>query len=213
MHTVYEDSKRVKIQWLEEEKENVYKFAYVDWIEPQTIISTVKVKRTENNKLISIEEEDLNRIKALLDQAIKHGGIVVDGTSSSDEAASDKSTIGSDSEKEESKEPQRKRKKTSEKPKKKVRKTSPQPSTDVAAATVSGDVAVNGNKKPASATDPYTFDDDRSNSTVKSEKITTPLPTSENNTTATSKQPLSTSSITVTPTTNTKTKLPFSSPS
>jgi hypothetical protein len=61
VNNVYETSKRIKIQWLEEEKENEYKHSFVDWIQPQTIITTVSVIKQEND-FYKIEDSDITRI-------------------------------------------------------------------------------------------------------------------------------------------------------
>ena len=200
---VYENTKKVKIQWLEEQTENVYKLAYIDWIEPLTIISTVSVKKLEENKMFSVDAEDLTRIKALLDQAIKNGGIVLDeSSSSSDEEESDES-------KSEDEEKQKKRKNSEDiqKSKAKIRKTSPSKDTSDAGVMLKLD------------TDPYTFDDDRSSGSsiiVSKKKIkSNKLPKADENETTVEpvknvdvssspaidvKPKISSSSITITPT-------------
>jgi hypothetical protein len=40
--TVYEDSKKCKIQWMEDLGDNKYKFGQVDWVDPLAIICKVR---------------------------------------------------------------------------------------------------------------------------------------------------------------------------
>ena len=109
---VYEDSRRCKVQWLEDVAPNKYEFSSVDYIQPMTIIAKVRVKREEDStssssssRLISIEEKDLARVKALLEKIKETGHVTADSSeledsddtnkatsSASDEA--DKSTLG-----------------------------------------------------------------------------------------------------------------------
>jgi hypothetical protein len=60
-HSIYDDSKKCKIQWLEETAPNTYKYDIVDWMDPSAIIAKVNVKRTANN-LIEIEQKDLEKV-------------------------------------------------------------------------------------------------------------------------------------------------------
>ncbi|CAF0785252.1 unnamed protein product [Brachionus calyciflorus] len=81
-HTIYEDSKKCKIQWLEDveskKKPNRYKFGYVDWLDPSTILSKVHVHRVVDSNYLSLDEEDLKKVNELLDKAVKEGGIIVE---------------------------------------------------------------------------------------------------------------------------------------
>ena len=201
VNNVYETSKRIKIQWLEEEKENEYKHSFVDWIQPQTIITTVSVIKQEND-FYKIEDSDITRIKSLLDQAIKHGGIELenDEKSSSNESEIDDSSSEREVE-------SKKRTNTDEiQNKSKMRKIIP-PVSDNSNSDIESSKQIE-----LKQTDPYTFDDDRSSGSssinnknkktevvsecksVKIKQIVTP-------------KPQSSSSITITPSTNTKTHL------
>ena len=61
-HAIYEDSKKCKVQWLEEAGENLYKMGYVDWIDPATIVARVKVRRRKENHLLQIDTNDLDKV-------------------------------------------------------------------------------------------------------------------------------------------------------
>jgi hypothetical protein len=99
VNKIYDDSKRCKIQWLEgKEEENKYKFGYVDFIDPATIITKVKVNKVTLNKKESEEStyyyeivnEDLEKVKGLLNKALQDGGITVEFQSSESDSLSDK---------------------------------------------------------------------------------------------------------------------------
>jgi hypothetical protein len=61
-HAIYEDSKKCKIQWLEEAGENLYKMGYVDWVDPATIVARVKVRRRKEDHLLQIDAADLEKV-------------------------------------------------------------------------------------------------------------------------------------------------------
>ena len=93
MNKIYDDSKRCKIQWLEgNEDVNKYKFGYVDFIDPATIITKVKVNKQEDDQgyYYEIVNEDLEKVKGLLDKALQDGGITVEFQSSESDSLSDK---------------------------------------------------------------------------------------------------------------------------
>lgn len=90
-HAIYEDSKRCKIQWLEEVGESRYKMGYVDWIDPATIVMRVKMRRTDDH-LMRIDADDLKRVNELVDKALKEGGITVDFDKESGKHATAKKT-------------------------------------------------------------------------------------------------------------------------
>jgi hypothetical protein len=107
VNAVYEESKKCKVQWLEDVDVNKYTFSVVDYIQPMTIIAKVSVKRClpsdqDQDKaggakgLISIEEKDLERVKKLLDKIKETGHLTMDSseledssdhTTNSDEAS------------------------------------------------------------------------------------------------------------------------------
>jgi len=93
VNKIYDDSKRCKIQWLEgNEDVNKYKFGYVDFIDPATIITKVKVNKQEDDQgyYYEIVNEDLEKVKGLLDKALQDGGITVEFQSSESDSLSDK---------------------------------------------------------------------------------------------------------------------------
>ena len=105
VNAVYEESKKCKVQWLEDVAPNKYTFSVVDFIQPMTIITKVSVKRCPPDEddgqggpkgLISIEEKDLERVKNLLEKIKETGHLTVDSSeledsdqqTNSDEASS-----------------------------------------------------------------------------------------------------------------------------
>lgn len=88
VNSIYEDSKKSKIQWLEEIKpgENKYKYGYVDWVDPFAIIARVNVNRIADSNYFAIEEEDLKKVNNLLEIALKDGGITVEFDSADEES-------------------------------------------------------------------------------------------------------------------------------
>jgi ankyrin repeat protein/predicted DNA-binding WGR domain protein len=93
VNKIYDDSKKCKIQWLEEtSEENRFKYGYVDWIDPLTIITKVKVNKvtSDDNYYFEIIKEDLDKVKDMLLKAIQDGGITVEFQSSESDTLSDK---------------------------------------------------------------------------------------------------------------------------
>ena len=86
VNAVYEESKRCKVQWLEDVAPNKYKFSVVDYIQPMSIITKVSVKHcapsSDNDAkgLISIEEKDLERVTRLLEKIKESGHLTVDSS-------------------------------------------------------------------------------------------------------------------------------------
>ena len=86
VNAVYEESKRCKVQWLEDVAPNKYKFSVVDYIQPMSIITKVSVKHcapsSDNDAkgLISIEEKDLERVTSLLEKIKESGHLTVDSS-------------------------------------------------------------------------------------------------------------------------------------
>ncbi len=75
-HSIYEDSKKCKIQWMDKLNDNEYKCGLVDWLDPSAIISKVAVNRV--NIVYRIDKDDLKKVNGLLKKAIKDGGIYVE---------------------------------------------------------------------------------------------------------------------------------------
>lgn len=71
---IFDTSKQSKVQWLEEIGSNRYKLGQVDWLDPQSIVCKVHVKRISESKY-EVVESDLKKVKELLAQALKNGGI------------------------------------------------------------------------------------------------------------------------------------------
>lgn len=89
VNSIYDDSKKCKIQWLEEMGDNKYKYGLVDWVDPLAIIAKVKVKRcADDANLLQVLDEDIKKVSFLLEKALKDGGITVEFTD--DEDSSDK---------------------------------------------------------------------------------------------------------------------------
>ena len=81
VNAVYEDSKRCKIQWLEDVAPNKYSFSSVDWIQPLSIIAKVQVKRVaDSDNLIAIEEKDLTKVTGLLEKIKETGHLTMDSS-------------------------------------------------------------------------------------------------------------------------------------
>ena len=107
-HTIYEDSKKCKIQWLEEidakKKPVQYKFGDVDWLDPSSIICKVHVHKVADSSRMTLDENDLAKVTDLLEKAVKEGGIIVEfeqekeTSSESDKAAVASSSSDSDKE-------------------------------------------------------------------------------------------------------------------
>jgi len=100
VNSIYEDSKKCKIQWLEDFEKNKYKFGLVDWIDPFTIISKVNVRKVSN--YFQIEEDDLKKVNDLLEKALKDGGITVEFSSDEENSKSAKTQSDSETEQESS---------------------------------------------------------------------------------------------------------------
>ena len=90
VNAINEESKKCKIQWLEDVGVNKYKYGLVDWVDPFTIISKVKVKKVGG--FFEIDEDDLANVNKLLEKAIKDGGITVEFDSEDDDSSSEEET-------------------------------------------------------------------------------------------------------------------------
>jgi hypothetical protein len=90
VNAINEESKKCKIQWLEDVGVNKYKYGLVDWVDPFTIISKVKVNKVGG--FFEIDEDDLANVNKLLEKAIKDGGITVEFDSEDDESSSEEET-------------------------------------------------------------------------------------------------------------------------
>jgi hypothetical protein len=87
INKLYEDTKKTKIEWLEEIKTNTYEVSFVDWLDPLSIIRAVKIIKTKNPRklkknediyLYSINTEDLLKIERKLKEAIEGVAFVSD---------------------------------------------------------------------------------------------------------------------------------------
>ena len=98
VESVYEHSKKSKIQWLEEIEPNKYKYGIVDWVEPYSIISRVKCRRVPRKAgqadLVEIVEKDLEKVQDLVQKAVTEGGITVDFDEVAGDTDSDESIVG-----------------------------------------------------------------------------------------------------------------------
>lgn len=73
---------------------NTYKYGYVDWVDPSTLISKVTTRRlSDNSNLFKIDEDDLKKVNNLLEIALKNGGIIVEFSSHSDDSDEQKSDV------------------------------------------------------------------------------------------------------------------------
>jgi hypothetical protein len=107
INRLYEDTKKSKIEWLELIENNKYEVSFVDWLDPLSIIRPVrvtsfhnpqKVRKTEENLLYSISDEDLEKIERKLKEAIEGVAFVSDTDSESMSTTTSSSSLSMDHE-------------------------------------------------------------------------------------------------------------------